>query len=170
MKFTNAVLFAVRYATIVAVTLLGTVYNASAQEITPEHTQAAKAAMIATGATSRLDGILPEIASFTKAGLIANRPDIEAEISSIVDETAISLAARRGVLEDEVAAIYTQIFTQAELESISGFFKSEAGIKFLNLTPSVFRQVDEVSKVWRTGITRDMARTVNEKMKEQGLQ
>lgn len=170
MKFTNAILSGVRSVFVTIVLVGGFVQASVAQEVTPEHTSAAKAAMVATGATSRLDGILPEVASFAKAGLIANRPDIEAEISNIVDETAISLAARRGALEEEVAAIYTQLFTQAELESISAFFTSESGIKFLSLTPSVFQQVDEVSKVWRTGITRDMARTVQEKMKEQGLQ
>jgi hypothetical protein len=143
---------------------------AQAQDVTPEHVKAAKSAMIATGATSRLDGILPEIASFTKAGLIANRPDIEAEISNIVDETAISLAARRGALENEVAAIYTKLFTMEELNQIETFFSSEAGIKFLGLTPRIFKRIDNVSKVWRTGITRDMNEMVNAKLKEQGLQ
>lgn len=146
------------------------VFAVQAQEISPEHTAAAKAAMIATGSTSRLDGILPEVASFTKAGLIANRPDIENEISLIVDEVAISLAARRGPLEDEVAAIYTKMFTQEELVSIEAFFTSEAGTKFLRLTPSLFQQVDAAAKVWRTGITRDMSQQVQEKLSEQGLQ
>lgn len=170
MKFTNAILLAVKSTILAWFVVFGAMQMATAQEITAGHIKAAKEAMVATGATSRLDGILPEIASFTKAGLIANRPDIEAEISNIVNETAISLAARRGALEEEVAAIYTQMFTQPELESIATFFTSEAGIKFLNLTPSLFRQVDEVSKVWRTGITRDMSKTVQEKMSEQGLQ
>ena len=146
------------------------VVGASSQEITKEHVAAAKVAMKATGATDRLDKILPELAAFTKAGLIANRPDIEAEISVIVDEVAISLAPRRGPLEDEAAAIYTKLFTQEELEQISAFFNSDTGGKFLRSTPSLFRQVDEVAKVWRAGITRDMSKSVQEKLKEAGLQ
>lgn len=141
-----------------------------AQDVSEEHVAAAKAAMQATGATSRLNRILPEVAAFTKTGLIANRPDIEAEISTIVDEVAINLAGRRGPLETEVAAIYTQRFSQEELEAITAFFSSEAGTKFLTLTPRLFREIDEVSKVWRGGITRDMARMVQEKLVEQGLQ
>ena len=126
--------------------------------------------MQATGATSRLDNILLEVASFTKAGLIATRPDIEGEITNIVDETAISLAPRSAVLEDEVARIYATVFKEEELETIATFFGSETGIKFLRETPFLFRQVDEVSKVWRTGVTRDMAQMVQQKLKEQGLQ
>ena len=146
------------------------VLSASAQDVSESHLDAAKAAMRATGATDRLNKILPEVAAFTKAGLIANRPDIEAQISVIVDEVAISLAPRRGPLEDEVAAIYANLFTEDELVKIEAFFSGEAGEKFLRLTPNLFRQVDEVGKVWRGGITRDMATTVGEKLKESGLQ
>jgi len=139
-------------------------------DATPEHISAAKAAMKATGATSRLNKILPEVSAFTKTGLIANRPDIEAEISIIVDEAAIELAARRGALEEEVAAIYTTLFTLEELTSIEAFFSSEAGEKFLLSTPNLFTQIDKASQVWRGGITRDLGRMVQEKMNEQGLQ
>lgn len=141
-----------------------------AQEITPDHIKAARGAMAATGATDRLDGILPEVATFIKAGLIANRPDIEAEISDIVNKVAISLAPRRGPLENEVATIYGNKFTQEELETIQTFFASETGIKFLTQTPTLFREVDEVSRVWREGIVRDMGKGVQEKLKETGLQ
>ncbi len=158
-------------ATALALSLMvATSGSALAQEITPEHIKSARQAMAATGATDRLDGILPEVATFIKAGLIANRPDIESEISDIVNKVAISLAPRRGPLENEVATIYSNRFTQAELESIQTFFSSETGIKFLNQTPTLFREVDEVSRVWREGIARDMGREVQEKLKEAGLQ
>lgn len=145
----------------------GAVYS---QELSDEHIKSARETMAATGATDRLDKILPEVANFVKAGLIANRPDIEAEISNIVNEVAISLAPRRGPLENEVAKIYGNQFTKEELDTIKVFFASETGIKFLNRTPFLFRDVDQVSKVWREGIARDMTNAVQEKLKEAGLQ
>jgi len=141
-----------------------------AQELSADHIKAARAAMSATGATERLDAILPEVATFVKAGLIANRPDIESDINDIVNKVAISLATRRGPLENEVATIYGNRFTQEELESIQAFFSSETGIKFLTKTPTLFREIDEVSRVWREGIVRDMSVQVQEKLKEAGLQ
>jgi len=141
-----------------------------AQEVTPEHTAAAKAAMKATGASSRLDKILPELAELIKNGLITNRPDMESEISTIVNEVAISLAPRRGPLEDEVAAIYAKAFTMEELQTISTFFSSDAGNKFVKLTPLLFGEVDQSAKVWRNGITRDMRAEVHKKLKEADLQ
>ena len=143
---------------------------AFAQEVTDSHRDAARAVMKVTGTSDRLDRILPEVAAFTKAGLIANRPDIENEISIIVDEVAISLAARRAPLENEVAAVYTKLFTEDELRTISEFFGNETGIKFLQLTPTLLQQADAAAKVWRAGITRDMAQQVQEQLSEQGLQ
>lgn len=169
----RSVLQIMRRANVIVALLVASVFVAmpsQAQELTESHLAAAKEAMQATGATTRLDGILVEVASFTKAGLIATRPDIEGDITQIVDEAAISLAPRRGPLEDEVATIYANVFTEDELKTISGFFGSETGAKFLNETPFLFRQVDEASKVWRTGITRDLSQMVQEKLKEKGLQ
>ena len=134
------------------------------------HNKAAQAVMEATGATSSLDQILPQLAAFAKAGLIANRPDIETEISALVDEIAISLAPRRGALEQEIVAVYTENFTQQELEQISGFFSSDTGQKFLEQTPLLFKEIDEISAVWRNGVNRDLNKLVQEKMIEKGFQ
>lgn len=157
-------------ATLGMCVMFATSGNLYAQELSAEHIKAARAAMVSTGATNRLDAILPEVVNFVKAGLIANRPDIEAEISKIVNEVAISLAKRRGPLENEVATIYGNRFTLAELQTIETFFASDVGIKFLTQTPQLFTEVDEVSKVWRSGIVRDMSKNVQEKLKESGLQ
>ena len=170
MNIASRIVSGIRIALLGVVFAVSVAMNATAQEASAEHLSAAKAAMKATGATSRLDKILPEIAAFTKTGLIANRPDIEAEISTIVDEVAISLAPRRGPLEGEVAAIYAKLFTQDELVAIGTFFSSEAGEKFLRLTPNLFREIDDASRLWRGGITRDMSKLVQEKLVEQGLQ
>ena len=170
MKMLNQFSMVVRYLALAIMVLSGSVMSANAQEVTPEHLQAARTAMAATGATDRLDKLLPELASFTKTSLIANRPDIESEISAIVDEVAISLAPRRGPLETEVAAIYTSKFTQQELEVIAEFFSSEAGNKFLTQTPLIFREIDQVAAVWRQGVARDMGEQVREKLTAAGLQ
>ena len=169
MKLANQI---VRFFSVcvIATPLLLTGGIAQAQDYSKEHLSAAKAAMLATGATDRLDAILPEVANFTKAGLIANRPDIESEISLIVDETAISLAERRGALENEVANIYAATFSEDELKQISEFFTSETGSKFLKTTSGLLQRVDQAASVWQSGINRDMSKMVVDKLEEKGLQ
>ena len=169
MKLANQI---VRFFSVCAVAapLMMVAGFSGAQEYSKGHLDAAKSAMQATGATERLDAILPEVANYTKAGLIANRPDIESEISLIVDETAISLAERRGPLENEIASIYAATFSEDELKQIAEFFKGEVGTKFLKSTAGLLQKVDQAAGVWQAGINRDMAKMVGEKLQEQGLQ
>lgn len=144
--------------------------SAHAQEISDAHLSVAKKAIITTNATSKLNDILPTAAARLTSQLIGNRPDLETEITIIVNETAIELAPRRGDLEEEVAKIYARIFSEDELSTIDSFFSTKAGRKFLNELPLAIREIDKASRVWATGINRDLSQKVLEKMTAQGLQ
>lgn len=151
-----------------SVVLAGAPVNA--QELSESHIAAAKSAIKATNATGKLNDILPTAAARLTGSLIGNRPDIETEITLIVNETAIELAARRGDLQKEAEKIYARIFSEEDLVGISEFFSTDAGQKFLKELPLVIREVEKASRVWGTGINRDLAKTVNDKMKAAGLQ
>jgi len=143
--------------------------SAYAQELSDAHLSAAKKAIITTNATSKLNDILPTAAARLTGQLIGNRPDIETEITIIVNETAIELAPRRGDLEKEVVKIYARIFSEDELSTIDSFFSTKAGEKFLTELPLVVREIEKASRVWATGINRDLSQKVLENMKAQGL-
>ncbi|MFZ1816165.1 MAG: DUF2059 domain-containing protein [Rhizobiaceae bacterium] len=144
--------------------------SAQAQEITPEHLHAAKAALAASESTSSMDGILPSIGEKAKEQLITNRPDAAEQISQIVDESTIALASRRGDLEEEVARIYARVFTQDELKVIEDFYKTEAGRKLIRETPVIARSMDQAARVWSTGLQRDLGQEVGKRLKEAGLE
>lgn len=140
-----------------------------AQELTAEHLAAARTTIATTNATKKLNDILPSAVARISGQLISNRPDIEAEITTIVNATAIELAARRGDLEKEAAKIYARVFSQEELVQIGKFFGTETGKKFLNELPIIVREVDKAARVWGTGINRDLSQKVTEKLKKDGL-
>ncbi len=141
-----------------------------AQELSQSHLDAAKKAISVTNATAKLNDILPTAALRLAGRLISNRPDIEAQISEIVNETALELAPRRGDLQKEVASIYGRIFTEEELSAISIFFATDTGQKFLNELPLVVREVEKASRVWGTGVNRDLVQTVRKKLKAANLE
>ena len=137
----------------------GTTTEAAANKnITDSHLQAAREAIAAIHATDQLDEILPNAATQVKSELIANRPDKESEISDMVDDAAIKLAARRTDLEVEVARIYAQLFTEDELKSIASFYNSEAGKKLLSQGPQSTRGMLRAADIWSKGIVRDLRR------------
>ena len=164
-------------ATLFIVASLGTALGiaegtsvANAQDASESHLAAAKRAIVATRSSNRLDAILPQMAEQAKADLIRNSPDKEAEITTLVDEAAISLAGRRGDLESEVMQIFARVFTEEELTAIADFYETETGKKFLSQSPIILREIDRASRVWSSGVQRDLAAAVREKMAAAGLQ
>lgn len=143
--------------------------SASAQEISESHLAAAERAVSASRSTNSLDLILPQVADELKAELIRNSPNAEAQISLIVDESAIALAGRRGDLENEAAQIFARTFTEDELNAVADFYESDAGKKFLQESPIVLREIQRAARVWSNGIRRDLAQSVEKKFEEAGL-
>ena len=144
--------------------------SARAQEISESHLEAAKKAIATTNSTAKLNDILPTAATRLIGQMISNRPDLESHITVFVNEAALELAPRRGDLQVEVAKIYARIFKEEELKEISDFFATEAGAKFLTQLPLVVREIDKASRVWGTGISRDLASAVRKKMEDAKLQ
>lgn len=146
------------------------VQSAFAQDVSAAHIKAAKRMIAATGSTNRLDNILPQSAQALKNELIRNRPDQEASITDVVDLVTLELAVRRGDLENEVAKIFTKIFSEKELDVVSTFYETDAGKKFLIDGPVALREINVAAQVWTRGIQRDMGQKSSEKLKELGLQ
>jgi hypothetical protein len=147
------------------VILLGGLCTAQAEDaITPAHLAAAKGAVSAIKATDDFDGILPNVAEQLKRELIQKDPNLEAIISSTVDEQALKLASRRADLENEAAHSYAVSFTEDELNAIHAFYTSPAGLKLLSEGPIVTREVIKAADIWQRGIARDLAQAVAEKV------
>ena len=132
------------------------VNNAIAQDATPEHITAAKAALDALVVTDSFDSILPRAAEQIKANLTLANPNFSDDISIAVDDEAIKLASRRADLENEAANIYAKNFSIEELNAISEFYNSETGKKLLKVSPGMGRELLRAAEIWGAGITRDL--------------
>lgn len=130
--------------------------NTMAQDASPEHITAAKAAIDALVVTNSFDSILPRAAERIKANLTLANPNFSDEISIAVDEEAIKLASRRADLENEAANIYAKSFSAEELNEIAAFYNSETGKKLLKVSPAMGRELLRAAEIWGAGITRDL--------------
>lgn len=138
---------------------------AQAQDATPQHLTVARAAITAIGATNQFDTILPQAAAALKAEMIQKDPNLEALITSTVDNEVLSLAARRGDLETEAARVYAKVFTEADLQAIADFYSTDVGKKLIKEGPIATRGIVDAANIWQTGVARDLAKSVAEKLK-----
>ena len=78
-------------------------------------------------------------------------------ISSVVDEKALAIAARRADLEREAALTYARVFSEEQLNAIADFYSSDAGQKLLSDGPIVTRELFRAAEIWESafpGISR----------------
>lgn len=145
-------------AAVIAVLLSGIAMTVPvrAQEPSDEQIKAAREAISALGVTDQFDNILPMIAERLKASQIQAFPDLQQQISDIVDEKALELVQRRADLERESAAIYAKTFSEQELKDIAGFYHTDAGKKLLSDGPIAMRELLRAADIWGAGIDRDL--------------
>lgn len=136
-----------------------------AQEISDAHLKAAREAVDAINATDIFDGILPAAAAALKSTLIEKNPDLQAIITTTVDQKALEMAVRRADLEKEAALAYARVFSVEDLNGIATFYNSPAGKKLLADGPIVTREVTKAADIWQRGIVRDLAEVVGKELK-----
>lgn len=154
-----------RIAALAAFVAGGLSMPAHAQDVPEAHLNAARQAIASINATNRYDNILPGLAERLKGEFIQGSPNFEEEISRVVDEQALALAARRADLEREAATIYAKAFSQQELEAITAFYATEAGKKLLSTGPLVARELTNAAEIWANGISRDLTNQSTEQLR-----
>ncbi len=164
----NSIRYGTALATILMLGAMGSL-QVHAQELTTSHIKASKSALAASGATDQFDRILPAIANKVTSDIIAARPDLADIVTLIVNEETLKLAPRRGDLENESATIYGRVFTEEELKIVEKFYSSSAGQKLLKEAPVIRRELNKASKIWASGIVRDLNEAVDKNMKEKGI-
>lgn len=143
---------------------------AGAQEISQSHLEAALAAVQSAGAARGFDSVLPALAERVKSRLIRVRPDLHREISTVVENVALSLAGRRSDLNDAVARVWAKSFTEDELVTIAEFYKSPTGQKFADIGPTVIQDSLKSVEAWSTRIGEELYEKAREDLIKQGYE
>jgi hypothetical protein len=143
---------------------------ARADEITPEHLQAALDAVAASHLASNYDNVLPAVSESVQGQLIRLRPDLYQKISEVVQGVALTLVSRRADLNNDVARIWANAFTEDELKAITAFYQSPAGKKFLDLGPKVAADSVNALKGWSDRLTEELMEKSREALKQQGVE
>jgi hypothetical protein len=102
---------------------------AKAQEISDSHLQAALRAFQLSQSGEGFDEVLPNIADQVMSLLISQRPDLYREIETAVNQAAVDLVVRRADLNNDIARLWAQLFTEEELNVIIAFYSTSAGQK-----------------------------------------
>ena len=71
------------------------------------------------------------MAAQVEDALIRARPDLHTKITDTVEATALKLADRKNDLNNDIARVWAKAYSEEELKTLTAFFKSSAGQKYL---------------------------------------
>ncbi len=143
---------------------------ARAQEISPSHLAAALDVVIVTQTGRNFDDVLPTLAVQVQDTLIRIRPDVHAQITAAVDAMALELVGRRAELNNDIARIWAQAFTEDELNAISVFYRSPAGAKLASSGAAVLSDSVRAAQAWSGRLQEELLAKSREELKRQGLE
>jgi uncharacterized protein len=141
-----------------------------ADEITPSHMAAALEAVHSAKASKGFDNVLPLISEKVQDQIIRIRPDLYKQITDVVQQEALKLVGRRADLDNDVARIWANAFSEDELKAISAFYKSPAGLKFVNIGPQVVAGSLQAVKGWSDRVGQELLEKSREALKTQGIE
>lgn len=142
---------------------------AAAPAFAPSHMAAAVEAVAATRTSRGVEDVLPMMAQRIQSQFIRVRPDLSRQITDVVDEVALKLAARRADIDLEIARVWAKSFTEAELKAITAFYKSPAGVKIAEMGPQVNAEVMQAVRGWSDRLNQELAEASRNELKKRGI-
>ncbi len=143
--------------------------NSDAAAIDPARIAAAKELMEVAGSAKQFDIVVPLISQQLEAAFINLKPDHAAEIKEVFQVIPEKFSQRKQELLDQIAALYAERLTAAELNEIIGFYKSPIGAKFVQLQPELVQQSMALGQAWGRKIGEEIDQEVRKELKQRGV-
>lgn len=126
---------------------------AEATPADPDAKAAALELMDAIGAGKNFDNLLAKLKTHVTQN--AESPAAQASNGAFA-QLAAKFADYKKQMTDETAALYAGKFTAAELKTVSEFYKSPAGAKFIAQMPDVMERAGDIGQKFAVQMMKDL--------------
>jgi hypothetical protein len=141
---------------------------AVAQQPTAGAMATAKELMQVKGATGIFDPLVPGIIESAKNAFLPTHPGLFRELNEVAAILRTQFASRRNEILDEIARLYAQRFSEAEMKEVIAFYKSPVGRKFVADEPEVIDQGLARTQAWSNKLSDDVLNRFRSEMKKKG--
>ncbi|BCJ90384.1 hypothetical protein IZ6_11190 [Terrihabitans soli] len=142
--------------------------QAPAKQPTPEHVALARAVLDFTGARSSFDGVLLKLLSDARNTILRTRPTLQPDLETALLSIGDKMKNSDEALVNEIALVYAQKFTEAELKDIAAFYQSPAGKKLVSEMPGVLKESYELMQEYSRRMSVDIMSQLRVEMKKKG--
>jgi hypothetical protein len=153
---------------IIASVLLLSICGSSAQTPSPDAMAAARSLVTTMKLPEQYKALLPGILLGLRRQLTQDRPEIESDYDSMKPMLDAAFAPYYTAMLDDVAAIYANNYTVAEMREMETFFRQPAGQKYLEKAPVVTQQTNQVTQNASRKAADDLRGRLTEALRQKG--
>ena len=141
---------------------------AAAQQPSPSAIATAKELLVTKGATAMFDPLIPGMIEGTKNTFLPTNPGLFKDLNEVAGRLRSEFAPRRNEIVDEIARLYAQRFTEAEMKEVIAFYKSPVGKKFVTEEPAIIDQGLSRAEAWSKKMSDEVMSRFRAEMKKKG--
>src|SRR5215471_5869417 len=155
-------------AAVLAAACLASAGTARAQAPTPGAIAVAKELVAIKGGAAMFDPLIPGVIESVKNAFVPTNPQLTQPLNEVANALRREYDPKRAEILDEVAKIYAQHFTEAELRDIVAFYKTPAGRKMITEEPLAIDQSLKAAQAWATQFSDVVMERFRSEMKKRG--
>ena len=153
---------------IITCMFLFSICGAQAQTPSPDAMTAARSLVTTMKLPEQYKALLPAILLGLRRTLTQDRPEIESDYDSMKPMVEAAFTPYYTAMLNDVAAVYANNFTVAELRDMETFFQRPVGQKYLEKAPAVTQQVNQVTQDASRKAADDMRTRLTEALRQKG--
>lgn len=133
------------------------------------HLAAAMDLLDSNGSLKSVSSMLDAMAPLQAREIRKQRPDIDdATLASLQKAVKDEIIAREGEYKLILAQIYERHFTEEELRTLTSFYRSDVGKKYVGSIPDLIKEATPAAALWAQGVVADVVKRVLDRVKAQG--
>jgi hypothetical protein len=120
------------------------------------------------GATKVFDPLLAGVIEYHKNFFMQNNPNLSKDLDAVAQKLVVDLAPRRAEMQQQVARIYAEHFTEQELKDALAFYRTPLGKKLIDEEPKVLDQSMKAADDWSRKFADEVVTKFRAEMKARG--
>jgi hypothetical protein len=120
------------------------------------------------GGGAMFEPVIPGIIEQAKNTFLPTNPGLAKELTEVANQLRTEFLPRRAQLMEEIAKLYAQRFSEAELKEIITFYKSPVGKKMATEEPAVLEQSFQLAQQWASRLSEEVLQQYRAEMKKRG--
>lgn len=134
----------------------------------PSAVATARELITVKGASAVFDPIVTGVIEYVKNAFLPTNPNLGKELNEVAAKLKKDYDAKRAELLGEVATVYAERFTEAELKELIAFYQSPLGKKMSQTEPEVIDAGMKRAQVWADAFSTEVMSKFREEMKKKG--